>query len=110
MPRALNAGHELNDCAISPDQEMRRNAKPGDASVIRMMRWVELIEEQRFNSAASKLTGGKTDRVNDDDVDHRVRRPIIAVRRRHERHAVGETFGADAYAVRRLSFSRQARL
>jgi hypothetical protein len=110
VPRALGAGHELHDCAISPYEEMRRNPQGHYASVIGMMRGIELIEEQGFDRTASKLPWRKTDRVNDEELDRRARRAIIAVWRRHERHSAGEAGGADAYAVRTLSFSRQARL
>ena len=66
MPGASLARDELDQLAIAPDQEVRRNAQAADASEIGMGVRVEAIGEQPDDVVAAKLFRWQADGMDDD--------------------------------------------
>ena len=89
---------------------MRRYSEACYASVIRMSRSIEVIQEKIFDCTAAEFTGRKTDRVDHEKIDRNPGRSIVAIRRGEKRDiAMSEPARIDA-DFSRLSFLRQARL
>src|SRR5262249_30622402 len=83
VPRAQCAGNELDQDAVAADQEMRRDAKPGDARVIWMSGGIEAIREESDDGGAAEPSRWHRDVVDDQQRYGRVSRTRIAIRRRY---------------------------
>ena len=93
MPSALGAGYKLDNRTIAPDEEMRRNAHAPQSLIIGMSRVIERIGEKLGHAGAAELTRRETNAMNNDEFDGRIAGPLIAVRRRDERHTVEHPLG-----------------
>ena len=81
MPGALGERYKLNEFSVSPDQQMRRNFHTSNLTKKRVRVPVELIQKQRLDLTAAKLSGRQTDAVQNNHVQRgslRTRVPIRA--------------------------------
>jgi hypothetical protein len=70
VPGTPDTGNELDQLAIAPDQEVRRNTQALYLTKVGMSRRVELVGEQGDNSGSTELAWRQADGV-DDDQPHR---------------------------------------
>ena len=71
MPGALGKRHELDDCAITPNEKMRGYRHATDFSEVRVRVPVELVFEERFDFRAAKFSGRQADAMQDHRVEQR---------------------------------------
>lgn len=83
MPRARIAGDELHNLAVSPDEEMCRDAKPGDIREVRMRGGRQTVCEKFGDTIAAEFSGRQADRMNDQQRWRFAVGPLIAVRGRN---------------------------
>jgi hypothetical protein len=81
MPRALLAGHELQQFAIAADQEVRRHAQLLELLKTLVLRRIEGVGEQAFDRVTAELARWQRNAVNHQQVNRATRRTLIAVRR-----------------------------
>ncbi len=80
MPGALIKGHELNDLAITPDQQMCRHLKLMNLGEVRMRIRRKLSQKKLLDIRAAKLAWWQADVVNDRE-RHLAMGPRIEIRR-----------------------------
>jgi len=66
MPSALGERHKLDDCAITPNEKMRGYLYAANFSEVRVRVPIECIGKQGLDFRSTKLTGWKTNPVNND--------------------------------------------
>jgi hypothetical protein len=69
MPGAPIAVDELQQAAVAPDQEMRRDTQAAQRFEVRMGPWVQPAQEQVVDVGTAVLAGWQADRVQDHQVD-----------------------------------------
>ncbi len=80
MPGAPDTRDELDQLAISAYQEVTGNLGALNLAVVRMGTRVEVVGEQFDDAGAAELARRQADVVNDQELDVRASRPVIAVR------------------------------
>ena len=60
---------ELNQAAIAPYQEVRRDSKLRDRRVVRVFTRIEAVGEQGNDAVASEFAGRQRNAVDDDQAD-----------------------------------------
>ena len=79
MPGPFVKRHKLGDSPIAFNEQMRRHLQAFQVSERVVGRFVEAIGEQLVNKGAAKLAGRQTDTVNHQQIDSRLRWPVIAI-------------------------------
>lgn len=77
-------GNELDQPAIAPDEQMRRNADAGESSQTGGLPREQPPQEQVFDSGTAKLAGWQADAMDDDQRNRHPGRPAIAESTRPE--------------------------
>ena len=86
MPCAPRARYELDQCSITADEEMRRNAQVLYLAEVGMGVRIQAIGKQVDDSGSAEFTGWQADGVDHRQSHHLVRGPLITVRRRDPPH------------------------
>src|SRR5690606_28889022 len=81
MPGAIVAGHELDQLAAPPDEQVRRDTYPLELGERRMGPHVEAIAEECLDRAKAEAARRQADEMDDHGVDRRGG-PAVVVRRR----------------------------
>lgn len=81
MPCPMSARNELDQFTITANQKMRRHANSGNRLKIGVRARIKLVCEQTDDTVSSKPRGRKTDRMDDDQRNRRIRRAIVKIRR-----------------------------
>src|ERR1035438_9201382 len=89
MPGSVVAGDELQQGPAAAQQKVGGHAQAANRPEIGMGGPVEPVGEEPLDRVAAVLTGWQADRVNDDEVDPRRRRPRVEIRRL-ERHRLAQ--------------------
>jgi hypothetical protein len=82
MPGALAQVDELDQFAVTADEQMGRDAHLGNLREIGMGRRVQPILEQGLDPGAAEFVRRQADVVDDQQVDGDSSGPFVAVRRR----------------------------
>ena len=80
MPGAPDTRDELDQLAISAYQEVTGNLEALNLAVVRVGTRVEMVGEQVDDAGTAELARRQADVVNDQQLDVRAARPVIAVR------------------------------
>jgi hypothetical protein len=80
VPGTSGAGNELDQFAIAPDQEVRRNSQAMYLAKVGMGRRVELVGEQGDNSSSTELAWWQADGVDDDQAHRLTQWSLVAIR------------------------------
>jgi len=97
MPGAQREWHELQQFTVAPDERVRRDARAGEGREIGVGRARQRAAEQAFDPWSAEITGRQADAVHDDELGHRARGALVAVRGEHLPHATRQ-------AERRVDF------
>lgn len=82
MPRPVVARDELDQLAVAPDEEMRRDLQGADSGEVGMARRVQPVGEEVKDVVAAELARRQADGMDHDQPGRFAGRPGIEVRRR----------------------------
>lgn len=77
MPGALVKRYELDQPAIAPDEQMRRNTHTGKIGQIRWLPRKEPPTEQALHGGTAKAAGRQADAMDDDQRNRHAGRPTV---------------------------------
>jgi hypothetical protein len=83
MPGARRGADELQQPAVAAQEEMRRNAEPGERGEFRVRRRIETVGEQGFDFRPAIVSSRQADAVQDDETDFGMRRARAEIRAVH---------------------------
>lgn len=79
VPGPAITGHELNQLAVTANQEMRRHAKMGNSGEIGMAGRIKPVRKQCLDGRPAESAWRQADRMNDDQFDRDARWTLVAV-------------------------------
>ena len=82
MPGAPAKRHELDQLAVAADEQMRGDLEARDLRKIGMHPRRKPAEKQLLNPRTAKFAGGQTDTMDNQEINRRTHRPVIAMGRR----------------------------
>jgi len=102
MPRAPPKRHELDQCAIAPDEKMRGNLQVRDLLEVGVGRVIDTVGEEMLDVRPAEAARRKADAMDYDEFGFRAMRSVVLVGRRALRRRPDEPHpGADGIAMSR---------
>lgn len=81
MPRPLEDRNELDQLAITPDEEVRRNLESADGGIVGMGGGIKPIGEQVFDGVSPELPGRQADGMDHDQARRHAGRTLVLIGR-----------------------------